>query len=38
MKMKGKIKKTMTCDWIKGEPVEGSEVCTAATEEDFIKI
>jgi hypothetical protein len=36
--MKGKGRKTMTCDWIKSEPVEGNEVCKATCEEDFTKI
>lgn len=35
--MKGKIKKTMTCEWIKSEPVEG-QVCQANTEEAFLDI
>lgn len=33
--MKGKIKKTTTCEWIKGEPVEGT-TCMAKTEEEFL--
>lgn len=36
MKMKGKIKKTITCEWIKIEPVEG-EKCLAETDEEFLK-
>jgi hypothetical protein len=36
MKMKGKIKKTFTCEWIRIEPVEG-EKCLAETEEEFLK-
>lgn len=35
MKMKGKIKKTSTCEWIKIEPVEG-EKCLAETEDELI--
>lgn len=35
MKMKGKIKKTVTCEWIKIEPVEGHR-CNADTEETFL--
>jgi len=35
MKMKGKIKKTFTCEWIKVEPVEGDK-SLAETEEDII--
>lgn len=34
-KMKGKIKKTVTCEWIKTEPVEG-QTCLADSEESFI--
>lgn len=35
MKMKGKIKKTNTSEWIKIEPVEG-ERCLAETSEEFL--
>lgn len=35
MKMKNKIKKTVTCEWIKVEPVEG-EKCRAETENEFM--
>lgn len=35
MKVKGKINKTSTCDWIKMDPVEG-EKCTFESEEDFL--
>jgi acyl-CoA oxidase len=35
MKVKGKIKKTITCEWIKIEPVEG-EKCLAETEDEFL--
>jgi hypothetical protein len=34
-KVKGKIKKTQTCEWVKIEPVEG-EKCLATTEEEFL--
>ena len=37
MKMKGKIKKTVTCEWVRIEPVEG-ENCLAETEEEFGKM
>lgn len=33
--MKNKIKKTVTCEWIKVEPVEG-EKCLAETEEELV--
>ena len=33
--MKGDTKKTMTCEWIKVDPVEG-EVCPATNEEEFL--
>jgi len=36
LKMKGKIKKTSTCEWIKVEPVEGSARCLADTEEALV--
>lgn len=35
MKMKGKSKKTNTCEWISVEPVEGQK-CLAETEEEFV--
>lgn len=37
MKMKNKIKKTVTCEWMKTEPVEGTN-CRANTEEEFVQI
>lgn len=33
--MKGKGKKTFTCEWIKSEPVEG-QTCLAETEEELV--
>jgi hypothetical protein len=33
--MKGKIKKTVTCEWIKTEPVEG-QYCLAESEDQFM--
>ena len=35
-KIKGKPVKTATCDWIKVEPVEGSERCLADSEEALV--
>ncbi|CDW72715.1 peroxisomal acyl-coenzyme a oxidase 3 [Stylonychia lemnae] len=35
MKMKGKIKKTFTCEWIKTEPVEGQQ-CLATNDDEFM--
>lgn len=34
-KVKGKIKKTKTCEWVKIEPVEG-EKCLTKTEDEFL--
>jgi len=35
MKMKGKNKKTISCEWVKITPVEG-EKCEATTEEELV--
>jgi hypothetical protein len=35
MKMKGRSKKTVTCEWIKIEPVEG-ERCNADSDDTFL--
>lgn len=36
LKMKGSTKKTISCEWIRTDPVEG-EKCLAESEEEFIK-